>query len=334
LITLHPARSPNGQYYIVKATEQIAGSVVFHWFYSIDKGKTWTKYSTTRNQGSATTQTEEMGGTSAQYNNPNNTIVANNGKWFSIYNNYDGSRTSVKGMYGDISVGSPTISDTPGIANGAENFNQVYSTVAGYIFSRTGTEESTAIHVTGDLVDLSFVAALGQLDANNAIMVQQFTSGGATAGVRNSMAAGASSYANCLVKALCSGTTPNHRLSMFLFTTGSSGTWRYFDEGVSGGAVTAVDPLPSPNNSAGAIGGAVTRTTHKGYGLHKSGVAGYSSFTNSSTPGFIGRTLHFAVPEDYNGFSATGNIPYLRTSAHRVVIDPANDNHVFSHGNI
>ena len=174
-----------------------------------------------------------MGGTYAQYNNPNQTIIANNGKWFSIYNNYDGSRTAVKGMYGDISVGSPTISDTPGIANDAFNFNTSYSNVTGYIMARSGVEDSQPIHVAGDLIDLSFVVVVGQNDTFNILMIQQFTAGGSVAGVRNSTSTNDNSVAQGLVKVLCSGVTPNHRFSIYMFNTGSNSVWKYYDETVS-----------------------------------------------------------------------------------------------------
>jgi hypothetical protein len=105
--------SPNQQYGIIRVLENVSSNDLWHWFYTVDGGTTWPKFSTTKSINS-TGYTEELDGSTGQVKDHSRQIVVgDNGKWFSTYRFVNGGgNNGLKAVYGEL-TGTPSINDTP-----------------------------------------------------------------------------------------------------------------------------------------------------------------------------------------------------------------------------
>jgi hypothetical protein len=142
--------SPNGTYAVAHIAEQVSGNVQWRYYGSSNKGVTWTllgskAYNSTSNE---------------QFNfvwslaHKEQTIVADNGKWFGCYAYYNGSNHDVKGVYGDLTLSNFLDS----AAQSGGNPGGALGTIGSGNVSVTGSEDYCWA-VAGDQTDLSMVAA-------------------------------------------------------------------------------------------------------------------------------------------------------------------------------
>jgi len=157
------ARSPNGQYFVIRALEKTSGNSLFHWFYSVDRGQTWTKFPTTKSNN--IDQGDELGDNLHNLHS-GQIVVSNNGKMFSTYSFFN-TVYEIRGVYADLTAMTPTLTDTADHGAGAGIIHQY------------GAFDKTA-QVAADLTDLSFIAVLSKQASSENFRIRWFSNGGAT----------------------------------------------------------------------------------------------------------------------------------------------------------
>jgi len=229
--------SPNKQYGIYRMMENTATHRTVEWFYTADRGKTWTSLGTR-----STSDSLGYGFESAdvyRFRNRSQIVVADNGKMFSTYTRQGaGGNAVVYGVYADISAGSPVLNDVPAIANqGVWHGNNGAGVIA-----NSGSTALTAT-VGADLTDLSFIAVLCQYSGAASAGVAWYSNGGATA-LGNSPAADFELNAGGSAKVDIVGTAPNRRTWIGGRKSTTSQLKFYgWDEGSYGSLVYDLAPL-------------------------------------------------------------------------------------------
>lgn len=155
--------SENKQYYFARAAEKTAGNFIYWWFYSVDSGASWLKVSTSRD--SIFSLGDEVDGNFSHVNH-DQLFVANNGKAFSVYFKQAGGTNQVYGIYTDLSIGTPVITDSP---DSGQGFG-------------VGAMSAGAVNfigkVAGDTVDGSYIVVTSVNQSNGNVLITTFTAGG------------------------------------------------------------------------------------------------------------------------------------------------------------
>jgi hypothetical protein len=218
-------QSKNGQYAVVRVFERKTPidmvNHLYHWFYSVDRGASWTKFSTTKPASSVSnTYLTPNDEDNYIYTNDTNIFVANNGKMVSTYwrTAYTSSSQGTWAVYSDLSAGTPVLSDIADQGSGV-----------GSVFDELG--ENGWSHVAGDEVDGSYIAILIKRQNAGAVFARIYTNGGATysATVASSPAHSAPSIAAWHV----SGSGSSHRTHVVVRNGSGNIDYRYIDEGVN-----------------------------------------------------------------------------------------------------
>jgi hypothetical protein len=313
--------SPSGDYILACVLEVItANAGIYHFFYSKNKGVTWTKTSFTDSDISSGSCFENT--LHGYLSNPS-VVVSDNGKGFVSYSCYTAALNwHVKGAYIDMTVVTPDM--TPSAATGVDAENSVGT--AGFIYA--GTTNNRVGFVCGDKVDLSFVSFVG-LRQDDTIDVRFYTAGGATY-----QGADLTGYThNYFIRPSCvvTGSLGSHRTTIAI-RNGANITFRYYNE-------------PS-NSSAGTFGS--TSATLSIFDFKSEGSKAYTLLRNDSTsrPAYLDLTTsgsptasslriltntvdidnYFGLSDYENSISAPYN--WGNYLGKQVLIDPNNTNRV------
>jgi len=340
ILKAEAAISPNGRFVVVKLLENGASTTaLFHWFASTDGGLTFTELGT--KTGDTSYIKDDLDNTTNAYGylmHNAQTVVANNGKMFSVYNAYNGSKTTLKGLYSNLTASSPTLTDVP--FPGTINYNTDNRLGdAGLIFS-TGTSLNMSGQVAADLADLSYIVVVAK-EYNGATAVNWvanvYTNGGATYSTSYKQATNVT-YGMIPDALMVTGSSGSHRV--VALTTDSVQSDKlstiYWTEG------DATHTLSSASTAAAAwVQDCVPYKSTNGtrnYVLMNNNNTTTTYFTvdtTNATPS-LGtlRTLSSLPPDTYNGtglvnLSSKHGINYFRSLNQRIAVNPSNSNHVF-----
>jgi hypothetical protein len=328
--------SKNGLYGIIRVLEKSSSAPYnWHWFYSVDSLKTWTKFSTTKSVNSANTAAavnlEENGG-NWHISHPNQLCIADNGKMFSIYAvNNASTNNSIYGVYSDLSSPTPTLSDTPTNAGTGIGNN----TGVGIIASST-VAEFVGIAVACDPVDASWIAVV-IADTSDAGSVAWYSSGGSVKAPVE--AVGTYSMARQLPTAVfVLGTGSSHRTIITRSRPASSNNLYsvVFDQ--SSGSVVSDTDLGTATTRA-IVGYDINAAKNLIAVLHTDNTTGGSTrwFTLGNlltTPAIAENGLLFSsssglTADLYVGWSSVNATNFFKTLDRRVRFNPADDKHIF-----
>lgn len=321
---VNATKSSNGQYILIRALENVANPKNWSWCYSSNYGVTFQKFATVKSNldsGAASDYAHEMF-SNATYNlsHDGQLVCSNNGKCFSTYGILNASSVvAVKGVYMDLSVGSPAITDTPAVV---DTYND--TATAGYIFS-SGVHGITA-DVTANS-DLSRIAVVGR-DSNNVAYIRWFTAGGSV----NSMISSAT-YAHPYTFPTAVEMDSSGRTILFHGgVTIAALQYHYWDSSsnvaVGGATVTADDTAIVGSTSSLKTGQAGSRV-HLVYRDVTHAVTHLVTGTFNASPALTDILLSNLDVDILQG-DASGTNPALhRAQAARVVTDPTNDKHLF-----
>lgn len=172
VLKIDSAFSPSGQYGLIRVMENVAGADLYWWYYTTDFGKNWVKHATSKSSGIAS-NIEDDNNLFYKLNNLQ-IVVGDNGKYFSTYLFNSGAVDYVKAVYGDLSVGMPTLLDTPttGPSGPGNSFG------AGVVLFDTGNS-SWAAHGVAASDDMEFIVVVCS-QSNNANAFVKYSDGGAT----------------------------------------------------------------------------------------------------------------------------------------------------------
>lgn len=209
--------SPNGTYCMGAVLEHLAANAyTWHFYTSATNGTTFQK--------AAYTQPNPSGGTIVEDTlfgyMPNPTvIVANNGKAFALFSRFEPTYSyGSMGVYTDISIATPIVTDTPAFSDGANAPG-----TAGVICDTTANDRGYAV---GDTTDLSFIA-VACMKQDDTIRVEFFTAGGATR--LGSDTTGYSHKYGSRPGMVMTGTGSSHRT--FLYNQASANlSYKYWDQ--------------------------------------------------------------------------------------------------------
>lgn len=159
---VHAKTSDSGSYGIMRIIEGGATQTA-HIAYSVDGGKNWTKHATTKSVNANFGSENNSGDTFSE----SNLFIADNGMAVVTYPYYDAPDINLKAIYIDVSVGSPSISDTPTTGSGA-----------GYVEKLSGTNSARSAVVAGNKSDASFIQVVCGETQTGTIRSRAYTSGG------------------------------------------------------------------------------------------------------------------------------------------------------------
>jgi hypothetical protein len=211
--------SKNGQYAVVRYWERRSdlANHPYHWFYSTDRGASWTKFSTTKHSGNKAAFIDQYGSAASQ-NNDQMMFVANNGKMFSCYLFQQGSGyDQINAVYSDLSAGTPVLSDSVDVGQGAG------------VIATAGSAHYYG-HVAGDVEDASMVVCAYFDFTNNSMGMRVFGNGGAS--VLSSSVSGSITQGQLLAGIHVSGSGTSHRVHLTRRDTQTDGNiaYYYFDQ--------------------------------------------------------------------------------------------------------
>ena len=313
------ARSPSGQYMIIRALERTTGNCLVHWFGSADYGKTFTECTSTRSSGY--TQAELNGGYFTYWGG-NHIVVADNGKFFSAFAARNGSNIdSTKGIYGNLQT-SFAITDVVGVSDAGNNQG------TGYIYSVAGG--SWCESVAADRTDLSFIAVACK-EANGYCYVRWYTNGGANHSGLWTTAVNTGTH-NSLCSLTITGSDPTHR-TMLVTSAVTTGNPQY----VVWDQATGTTPYKAQTQ---VIAGDLRLQDVKVQN-DKIRALFYTNTGSTFYPQLIAGTINGATSWDaslkqlsvlpwerFNGYSPTDDMNSYKTHNKHLVINPSNDNHV------
>lgn len=315
--------SPNGVYCFGVALEaQASFAFTYHFYYSKDAGLTWTKYAYTQTNGASGAILED---TLHGYAMTPQIVVADNGKAASIISNSaSGLNYHVKGVYSDISAGSPVVTDTAAIPIDAEN-NQG---TAGFICANTTGNRQAWLE--GDKTDLSFLVVACVLQ-NDTVGFRFFTNGGAT--YQNSDLGGYSHYYGSRVGLAVTGSGSSHRVHAYNKNGATNLQYRYYDQpsatAVGSGTVATGDYYLYDCDSSATKGYCLIRD-------NSTDAANYYSWNATGSPTYSSlRTLQPQLDlDDFIGLNGHENTSgqaynYGKIPGPQIVINPSDSNHVY-----
>lgn len=325
IIRMSGDMSDNGTYGVIAALVNTAASTnVWKFAYTKNGGASWTlaAYTEALVVGAAYSSQEAI----IQGYMNSWTQVANNGKAFCSFQNADGTLSyHVKGVYTDLSIGSPVFNQTA--ATGVDAENSVGT--SGYLFANT-TANRTTSGLAVDRADLSFIAIAGNRQ-NDTVYVRWFTAGGATY-----MGADLSGYTHLYGRRstmIVTGTSGSHRTFLFNSATSSNMSYKYWDEpsttAVTNVLVLAADVFQHDCRFSGT----------KAYLLYRDNADDapkYISFNTNGTPTFS--AVRSIVPQldvdEYFGLSLIENLvsqPYnsIKYQGPQIAINPSDTDQVF-----
>jgi len=315
------AVSPNGQYAVVKLAEQTAATTwSWHWFYSKDYMQTWIHFGTTKSTTASAGFVEEANGSAQYFRMP--PMVANNGKMISTYATLTSANIDVRGVYSDLSAGSPSLTDT--VVTGNDTLNTSGAT-PGVIFALPGTASVYEIGQAADLTDLSFIAIGGMRSATTTSYVRTYTNGGATHNWLSS-----ASLAHALLTdplGICiNGSAPNHRVTVFPKNGTTSILYTYYNEGSN----ILVGSGTSFTGNAHVCG--CSNLGNKAY-IYISDAATkmqYVSVDLSTQTYSAAKVLNnINLVDFFQGWSASAAGNEYISFFNKIAIDPVDSNHVF-----
>lgn len=197
--------SDNGTYAVARVYEKTASSTaVMHFGYSKDAGKTWTKFGTTFTN-TIVSPTNDDGNAAVQMGQMT-VAVSNNGMaYWTFVAEIGGGFRRTRGVYSDLSIGSPTLSNFPG------NSGTDSDGTAGAIFN-TGSFNH-AINIAIDRVDGTFIAIAGMRDSS-AVLVKTYTQSAGTVSYLNTTGTIAGNNGTRPAMLCVTGTGSSHRVHL------------------------------------------------------------------------------------------------------------------------
>jgi len=320
--------SPNGTYGLLLVATKISSDVGFRWLYTKNRGSNWTDFGVQELMGLG--GDDELNLFLPQYfNNPASSIVADNGKCFSIWSPLTGAGGyKVKGKYSDLSVGSPTLSAS--VATGVDAANSEGASAA-FIFQNTSPGNSWFGQVHGDLTDLSFVAVSGK-STGNEMYIRWYTAGGATHSALSSSISGTTYQQPYDLQVTGSSTTHKTHL---MINTGSANSYHVYNQGTTSPASTDGATLSTNNFRTLGLKAGSTRKYHFERNLTTDALEFHQDLISATTFGSI-KTLISSIggsgltPSNYQGnytSTSTNHENYYKQIRNRIVIDPNNELH-------
>jgi hypothetical protein len=315
--------SRNRQYGVVRAVEQASPSPIQHWFYSNNGGITWTKFTTMKTMGG--THSNDFTGAWWVLNR-SQIAVSNDGKFFGVYFYRNGANIdSIGGVYADLTMSPTILTDTPATGADASNDNNVSGSIA--------SNPSVAVYgsIAYDESDMSFIA-VGIRGANNTLRVRWYSNGGATHLGLNS--ASLDHTAHEVQYTAVFGTGSSHRTFSVYRSFGNGAlAYVYWDQGNlsptgSGNLASTGDPNPIMDGYCDQVSGKVVIVYR--HQVPGSQSIRYVSGSLVGTPIFSA-TKHFTatmLADLYNGWSSQQNENWWKTYGQRILIDPADANHL------
>lgn len=311
--------SPNGTYlFAVVLEHQAANAYTYHFYSSADSGNTFTKaaYTEANASGGSLTEDENYG-----YFQDPQIVVADNGKAFATFTNSESNTWAVKGVYSDLSVGVPVVTQSP--ATGVDGINSTGT--AGFI-SRIVNQYRVA-QLAADLTDLSFVCVAISSPTTDDLNLRFYTNGGAT--YQNSDLGGFAHTGGSKVGLTVTGSGSAHRVFVFGKNSSTTLTYRYWDQ-----------PSATSVGNGTALTGDffvydTTADATKGYCLvrdNSDDAPKYFSWNVTGSPTFSGlkvlsSQLDLTETIGLENIGSYGN--YHRNVGKRVIISPASSNNVF-----
>jgi len=315
-------KSPSGQYQTVKLLEKTAGNSFWHFGYSVDYGKTFTKYSTTVDFGEALA--EEKDGEFERFNK-DTMAVSDDGKAFFAYQTSSSFYILVKGFYSDLTIGTPVLTDTPSMSTDSANS----SGASGVIFSLVGSASFSGLTVKADTADLSYIA-VASVTGGNVAYVRWYSAQGAT-----HIGLSSTSYTQTNPDPFLlfvNGSGSSHRTTMFNHrndnghiqqvywdqgsTTAVSNTTIYAnnDTMIAGGALDDKIYIFTRNDSDSSL--YLLRGSDIGFGLTPS----WSTRVQVLSSG--------VTPDLFNGWNSSSSRRLFKTLYSRIAINPSDENHI------
>jgi len=322
--------SPSKQYWVVKIGEWDGATIVWHFGYSVDYGRTWTKFGTTkpsfRTPSTANTQSEEHAGNFFR-TTPDSLAVDDNGNAFWTYNVFTGNH-AIDGVYSDLTAGTPVLTDTP--VTGSDGGNNAGAT-SGVIGQRT--DLSDEIYCGGVTMLDGYVAVIIANANLQVVYIRWYSSGGAT-----HVGISSTSYSHDIVderaRVFLSGTSPNRRTH--LITTSASDTFLhhiYWDEG----SLTAVANNAITNTASTLIGASIFNDRGVVFYTHNTNAYPIYEVTGTvnGTPAWASPLTLFAgtatITSDWlTGWNTASRRNLQKVSTSNVAQNPLDENHVLA----
>jgi len=243
-IRSHSAQlSPSKEYGVVKLGEWNGTHVIWHFGYSADYGKSWTKFGTTKSSLSA--EDEETGGNFIR-NTPDSLAVDDQGNAFWTYY-FVSTNIRIGGVYSDLTIGTPVLTDTVG--TGADSATTAVNG-AGIIAAISGNSVYGASVAILD----GYVAVVIGNGSTSVVWVRWYSAGGAT-----HVGLSSTSYSHDInnrpFNIHISNVSPNRRTHLFRRNDADGHFYHvYWDEG----STTAVANSLVINSAINIIGSSVS----------------------------------------------------------------------------